>query len=344
MSTADAIPTVKASRTATARDAAYDLVKGFLVLVMVAFHGIEYFVDVRSHHLDFLAFVTGGFVMVTGFAVSRFYLERCGGANRFAVVERLLWRAARLALLFLVLNLLVHTLVKKNYNGQAMGVGRFLGGLGEVFLSGSRSLSAFEILLPIAYTLAAGGIVLGLTANRLKIAVIGVVLFSGVALFGAKSFNLYYTSIGMIGLALGSIRPEILVGQRRCWPAMVLSLLMVGYFTLVAIVPEDNLLMYAFGVTVVLGSAHQWFDWVGPESRILGALALLGKYSLVCYLEQIFLLQLIKRVGSSSLLGMADAALPFLAVNLVLWFTCRLLEAGRSRMVWLDRSYKWVFG
>ena len=52
------------------RDSGLDFLKGFLVLVMVVHHSLEYFLGPRYPVIKYFDFVTGAFVFVAGFIVS----------------------------------------------------------------------------------------------------------------------------------------------------------------------------------------------------------------------------------------------------------------------------------
>src|SRR5215212_9205486 len=58
------------------RDLGLDFVKGVLVIVMVAYHVLDYFVVGADLLYRYLHFVSGAFIFTTGYVVAGFYKDK----------------------------------------------------------------------------------------------------------------------------------------------------------------------------------------------------------------------------------------------------------------------------
>jgi predicted acyltransferase len=105
-----------------------------------------------------------------------------------------------------------------------------------------------------------------------------------------------------------------------------------------------NTTAYTIGVALVLIALY----WAASAMNAGGAaahwLALLGRYSLVGYILQIVLIQLLLRAmgGQRLPIGLELAAIGIATLTAVV-ATCRLLEWMRSRSRGVDGAYRFVF-
>ena len=82
-----------------ARNHAIDFTKGFLVIVMVAYHLLNYFLDGGERVYMYLNYVTGGFIFISGLLCSTIYYNKFM-KDKLYVHKRLLIRGLKLRLLF----------------------------------------------------------------------------------------------------------------------------------------------------------------------------------------------------------------------------------------------------
>jgi len=121
-----------------------DLTKGFLVLLMVVYHSLNY---TRQYQLAFLylSFLPSSFILITGFLLSRVYAPRYVPGDRSLMI-RLFLRGFRLLLLFTGLNLIAQFVRSPAY-GHSVGVAAFFQNWSDIYLFGSSRLAAFDVRL-----------------------------------------------------------------------------------------------------------------------------------------------------------------------------------------------------
>jgi len=329
-------------RSVSSRDYAYDFTKGFLVQVMIAFHSIQYFVGLHQIELNYLDFVTGGFVLLAGAAVTRFYLQKYDQQPAL-MLRRLLIRGAKLVLLFALLNTCVHAFIKKNYNGVEFGVRHFFDHAFEVFIPGSKQLSCFEILLPIGYTLMLAGVLVSALRSTVGRVALIVTLFALSCIWVAAPFNVRFTAIGLSGVLIGYLRNVDLIPRTRRIAVAALLVLVAGYALSITWLEQDNLWLYFIGVASVVQFVSLSAEDLNFDTRLVKAIVLFGRYSLFSYLFQILLLQLLLRILGTELLGKSEAILPMLATNGALYVVVVALESLRARHKFVNGSYRLVF-
>jgi peptidoglycan/LPS O-acetylase OafA/YrhL len=323
-----------------------DFAKGFLVLVMVLYHWWSIFVSPFGEIFTYLRFLTPSFICISGFIVSGVYFSKYG-ANRGAMARRLVVRGFRLLGVFVALNvarvavsdLWLHLPIGRLDAKTMAGIWLTGHGVG----GGNEKVAAFGILVPIGYLLIAlAPLVLAKKFGRKPIAGALAVCWLGVVtlgLAGAYSFTLELLAIGLLGGVLGAIPTERIDRfVARGWPAIVVAYAAyaaaisrwgVPYILQVVGVPLSLLLIYALARLV-----RNW--------RPSDPVAFFGRYSLVGYIVQIALLQILGHLWARSGFGLAGLAATFLAAAvgtyIAVWITDRL----RIASPFLDRLYRAV--
>ena len=94
------------------RDNAIDFIKGFFVLGMVVYHTTNYFIIGNLSFYNYFSYVAQGFIFISGFICASFYYEKYKKDKRY-VISRLVSRAFKLVLIFLVINLTILIFVKQ---------------------------------------------------------------------------------------------------------------------------------------------------------------------------------------------------------------------------------------
>ena len=324
------------------RDPSFDFLKGFLVVVMVVHHTLEYFVGPDYWLIRYVDFVTGGFVFAAGF-LPALLLQSNPGGNRQKTCARLFARGVKLLLLFVILNILLGFLLEKSPGGKQFGVSQFFRNLYPIFLYGDKSLVAFAILVPIAYTLIALAILLQARHVRSVVAITALGLVTFCTLSSGWSFNLYYLSMGLAGGAAGMlVNPRLMGSSVR--PG-IKALLWAGaavYMVSITFLRHDNAVLYAAGIFCVLGCAYTSVRAFEPETLWFQYHVVLGQYSLLGYLGQILFLQMLRR-GHISALHWTLGLIPFLLTCVFLGGMSVGLDFLRKRNVTIDLAYRSVF-
>jgi hypothetical protein len=284
---------LEASHSALAtRDLTLDLVKGALVVIMVVYHAMNIFSTAGPDEYAYVRFVSGSFILMSGYIVARFYEARFSADWR-STSHRLVVRGLKLLILFTLLNLLINLTGIGNPNKAQLGIQRYMSSLFEVYVSGEPGYASFQILLPIAYLLVAAPALLMLVRLRKWLFVASFAMVVASSLFGIESVNLGFAALGGIGLSGGMLtnameRPVVMRGAWSIAGGLLASVLLMKYLS-------ADPTTYAIGTIVILKLLYDLGKAVGPGSRLARASILLGRYSLVCYIAQIIFMQGLSR-------------------------------------------------
>jgi hypothetical protein len=134
------------------RNHVIDFTKGSLVATMVAYHTLNYFVYGYNIAYAYIGFVTQAFIFYSGFMCGTLYFNKFT-INQEIVYRRLTLRGLKLIILWFILNIVIHSLLTKNFNNQDLGLDLFLNNIFSIFITGDDRISRFAILLPIGYVL-----------------------------------------------------------------------------------------------------------------------------------------------------------------------------------------------
>jgi peptidoglycan/LPS O-acetylase OafA/YrhL len=324
------------------RIASLDFSKGVLVLLMVVYHWLNYFIGLQWEGYKYLRFLTPAFVFISGFVVSRVYLERYSFDDP-RLRRRLIRRGLKLLALFLSLNVLIDwtlgggQIVNFSDPSAALSWGT------AIFIKG-RGRAAFEILVPIAYFLLLAPFVL-LLSRRLRvslsaIAVMAIVAASALSSVHRLNPHVEVLSIAFAGLAVGSLSTSR-TASVLSWPVLLLPayLIYLGAVTiwnvpypLLVVGVALNLLLIA-----VIGTA-----W-GTSGAIQQYVVRMGQYSLLSYIAQIAALQVLRRALSGRHLDWGALAGAFVAALAVTIVVVELSVLLRSRSLAFDRLYRTIF-
>ncbi len=336
------VHSISAAASPSTRIDALDLTKGVLVVLMVAYHSLNY---TTEFYLAFryLSFLPASFIFLTGFIVANIYSARYDIRDQ-RLHRRLLLRGARLVALFTALNVGANLIKSQNYNGEAMSVARFFQHWYEVYVLGSGRLAAFEVLLPIGYLLLASPVLLRLnhrSSSALPILTV-VVITATFALehSGAMVSNLNLLSAGLLGMVAGRISIERL-GRLGRYPLQLA--LAYGACHALGMLIGLSYAVQLLGACVALSMIYAFSVRFGSKDWLPGKLVRLGQYSLVSYILQIGLLQVLARfLGHAPPWSLPTLALFLATLMLMLW----LVEAAhwlRARSTDVERLYRAVF-
>jgi hypothetical protein len=327
---------------------ALDFTKGALVLLMVLYHWINYFIGQEvTYYYKYLRFLTPSFIFIAGFMISNVYLSKYAAADP-RLAKRLFTRGIKLFAIFLALNLarvLVVPFLGTDSVARNVLEPR---NLFTIFVSGNLpvtgKLVSFSILVPISYLLMlSGALMIPYRHFRYTFHFVCGLLLFGILILGitgARSYALEFVTTGMLGVLAGFAPIESV--NRLARHPYQLMLAYAGY--LIAITLWD-----VYFPLLVVGTALSlmliyWMGTTGSESgKITGETILLGKYSLLAYISQIAILQILAAGFHRLNLGIAGLSLSFLAAFALTIASVEIVDRARRRMSGVDRVYRWVF-
>jgi hypothetical protein len=274
------------------RDLTLDVVKGVLVVVMVVYHAMNIFSTAGPDEYAYVRFVSGSFILMSGYIVARFDGPRFKADWRGTSL-RLVARGLKLLVLFTLLNLLIGLTGIGNPDKVQLDLQGYVGALYEVYVAGEPGYASFQILLPIAYLLVAAPTVLMLGRLSKWLFVASFAMACAPSLLGIDSVNLDFVVLGAIGLSGGILtnpveKPLAMTGVWSIAGSLLASVILMKYL-------NANLATYALGTIVILKLLYELSKAIGPATPLARASILLGRYSLVCYIAQIIFMQGLSR-------------------------------------------------
>jgi peptidoglycan/LPS O-acetylase OafA/YrhL len=331
------------------RNPALDFTKGALVLFMVLYHWLEYFVSTTGDFYRYIRFVTPSFIFITGFLISNVYLSKYEISDP-RLPKRLLQRGLKILGIFVALNVIISLLFSQSYAGRILFTSFSVSNLvaiyvtGNTVIGGSGKVAAFYVLVPISYLLllSAGLLILGRFFKYIFHTVF--VLFLGgilvLDLAGLKSANLELLTIGLLGVLFGYVpiekinrfvrHPYVIMGAYLCY-LIAIRIWNATYPLQIVGVCLSVTLIYLVGTKEdEPGSARKHVD-------------LLGKYSLLGYIAQIAILQVLYRTLRHVNLGIGTLILSFFAAFALTMVSVEVVDYLRARSTVVDRLHRAIF-
>jgi peptidoglycan/LPS O-acetylase OafA/YrhL len=323
---------------------AIDFTKGALVIFMVIYHALNYSTQLELG-FRYLAFLPPSFIFITGFLIAFVYFPRPRGRDA-ATSGRMVVRGLKLLVLFTVLNVLGTLVSTRNYNGQPMHLKSFFAHWQEIYFSGAGTMAAFEVLLPIAYILLLGPLLLWLSRQGRwtvpALAVLTIPVLAGLeANRSGVPVNAAMMSAGLLGAALGLL-PQASFDQLGRWwvvPPVLYAILAglahdrMGERFLLQLSAATLSVAALFGI----GARFQKTAW------LMDRFTMLGNYSLLAYIVQIAFLQILVRLLGRPEPASLDFLLLLSATLLVTVLAAELTDWLRTASSWVDRAYRLVF-
>lgn len=330
------------------RIAGLDFTKGTLVLFMVLYHWLNYFISTQGYFYRYLRFVTPSFIFISGFLISNVYLSKYGARDP-RLPKRLMQRGLKILVVFLFLNLIISLFFTRSYDGKMPSFGLSPESLFAIYITGniaanSAKAAAFYILVPISYLLLLSSALLYVCRfYKYTFHVVGGLLFLCIfilALFGIETGNLQLLAIGLLGVVMGYFRISkintlakhfyALVGVYACYEVLI-SIMDPIYPLQVLGVCLAVLLIYLLG-------AHE-----AEAGGIRENVTLVGKYSLVGYISQIVILQLLYRSLNHFHPEALELMLSFIAAFGLTILTVKAVDGARTKSAVVDSAYRAVF-
>lgn len=333
----------------TDRIPALDFSKGALVLIMVLYHWLNYFYQSDGDIYRYLRFLTPSFIFITGFLISNVSIAKYGiGDARLS--RKLLQRGLKLLGVFAALNIVRACLLSGPTRSQILIAHSSLRGLVQIYIvgiggaGGPLKAVAFPILIPIGYLLLLSALLLVIARVYKNIfyvvflaAMVGVFALEW---FGKQSANLELIAIGLLGLILGYAPIEKInaVVRHPFWLA-------VAYACYVAAITVWNVIypLQIVGVCLSVAIIYLLGDGRGEPGRVRRCIILLGRYSLLGYIAQIAILQLLHGGLRHVELGWIALLASFVAAFALTILAVEATEWARGKVPVVDRLYKAVF-
>ncbi len=326
------------------RISALDFTKGTLVLVMVLYHWLNYFVGAQGSYYRYLSFLPPSFICITGFLISQVYFSKYRITDA-RLPRRLTVRGLKLLVIFISLNLGISLLITGPHGARRFD--KFsVRSLESIFVTGNMAggrMVAFYVLVPIGYLLLLSACML-IAYRAYKYvfhAMTALCLLANLVLDlnGLKSVNLELLTIGLLGISIGYI-PLAKVNYLLRYPFAVF----VAYlcYTAAITVWDAPYPLQVAGVLLTLALIYLVGSVSGEGGRMQRSLILLGKYSLLGYIAQIAILQVLRRGLQMYLPAWALLASFVAAVALTL-MTVEAVNRARAKAAVVNRLYAAVF-
>jgi hypothetical protein len=334
------------------RNQSLDIIKGFLVFVMIGYHAAAFFVDEvslgRSLQLHVWGFVSGSWIFLSGLIISNHYSVSFQGDPR-GISMRLISRGLKLLLIILITNLLIGN-ITISFPGA---LPKLVPGLVDIIILDNPAATglSFEILVSIGNLLILSPIFLA--NERAGLALASIATLAGI-LFVSSDMHLpglvWMLTCGTAGIAAGyAIRfgwfAALVAKPKRerialaiAFVALIVDFALAWYFDL----PRKQLANYLFGIVCVLSTVYLAADVFRPRGMVVDALCLMARYSLFCYLWQMVLIVgWFFAVGNRPILG--NYVVVLVIIQLALIACTALLDRLRKKYRFVRWSYDAVF-
>ena len=334
--------TVQRTSTSVARIASFDFVKGALVLVMILYHCSNYFIGLHWGGYRYLRFLTTSFIFITGFLVSYVYLSKYSYDDP-RLCRKMGLRGLKLLTLFVALNVVADRTLGMRLQLNLGDSYALREAAYAVFVEGTAH-AAFDILVSISYFLLLAPLVLFISGRfriRLWVFAAAAVMATVVAEFsGLTNPHCEMLSVAMVGLAAGTFR-----GDRAATLLRSPLVIIAAYVIYAAAITVWNVTfsLQVVGVCVSVLALYTIAEVCGSSGLLQRCVIRLGQYSLLAYVAQIVVLQVLRRGLKGHDLSGAELAVP-LAIGVVATFAVVQVTAWlRVRHTFFDRSYRIIF-
>lgn len=320
------------------RDLTLDWVKGVLVIVMVIYHAMNIFTSAPPSDYAYIRFVSGSFVLLSGFTIARFNADSWRSAKAWPLILR----GLKLVALFTVLNLIISITGAGNPTKPHHELRGFASAIYDIFVVGAQRQASFQILLPIAYLLIVAPLFLALRAYRGLVALVVAIFVLAYALSPMESVNLEFLLFGLAGLSGGLV----LRGWEAPWLGRNLGESLASLVVVILAMKFLSVYFISLLVGMVLllkifydvGKRVDRAPWLSPS------LVLFGRLSLVCYIAQIVFLQLLSKAMGRPRWDLGyEVLVPILVTTAFLLGLSMLIRHLDARSRLFAHAYAFVF-
>lgn len=323
---------------------ALDFTKGLLVVFMVAYHSLNYSATPGMGFRCF-PFLPPSFVLITGFLLSNVYLKKYGVASQTRN-KRLLARGLKLLLLFTALNVIMNLALHGNHKGHLLGIRTFCTEWYPIYIIGGQRWASFEVLLPISYILLLSPLFFKIDTmgrHALAAVLVALVLLSLCLESGTNApINLMLFTAGLLGMVLGKLSRSSLEPLALWWPYLMAVDVLCVYFGFNPMAQQLFIMQYicsCISLAVIFGLGIR----CGSRGRFQRVTILLGKYSLLSYIAQIAVLQIVARAEPRLRDGTKGLGVLFVTTLIITFCTVWIVRYARVKSFVADRIYKIIF-
>jgi hypothetical protein len=317
----------------------YDIIKGLCVIIMIMHHCYDYF-DLYSPNKIYLRFVTGAFVFFAGFMITNIYF-RDSIINFEKISKRLIQRGFRLILLFIIFNSFIFILLKNGLLSlNFSNTDYLLKNIAIIFFIGKSKIVAFEILLPIAYVFIITGIIIKFFKEKYWIIFpISIILFILCSFFyfsQASGYNIRYLTIGLLGVSIGFISLDKLLFFKKYTIYFI-----VFYILYLFAITYLKIYFPLYFLTVVINILLFYIISININTKNIFTknIMLLGEYSLISYIFQIFFLQIYSKLFKQDFFIVLD----FLITLIITLLFIQTLDYLKRKYIIFNKTYKIFF-
>lgn len=285
------------SDTRIIRDDTLDFVRGLCVLGIIVHHCLDYFLTGTLLH-RYMRFTSGSFLFLAGFVLTHVALPKYDMATdgkKFVI--RYTVRGLKLIVLVIIINLFLKMIFDiKSFSRFDYSRVWFL--IWDVLIVGNYLLIAFDLLIPIGYTIIAVGVISFLSVDRKWIIIIITILLVCICsvffIDQSGAYNFLYLTIGLCGASIGLIAQDKIESP----PLYILIIIFLVFISLLIYIPLGRLYypIYILNVIANIFFFYQLGRRIRLSSFISKSMLILGRYSLFAYLFQIAILQFQRRI------------------------------------------------
>ena len=339
------VPTQAATKAV--RIPALDFTKGVLVLFMVLYHWLNYFISPGGDLYRYLRFLTPSFIFITGFLISHVYCAKYGWPDK-QVPKRLTIRGLKILGVFLLLNGAI-ALIPGSPSRSILAGNSLVDNLIAIFVTGnvateSGKAASFGILVPISYLLLASALI-SISSKFFRYIFQSVCIAMFVCIFCLQPLsihiiNLEHLAVGSLGVVLGYTSNA---GIRKLVSNPYLLGLAYCAYLSAATIWDVPFALRVVGVCLTLLVIYAVGDRSEKPAVSFAPVILLGRYSLFGYIWQIAILQMLHRLLSHGIPGIAGLITSFVAGFALTIAGVEAVDRLRPRWQTLDQVYRYAF-
>ncbi len=332
-------------------DADFDICRAFLVVSMIIAHVFEQFYG-PDYNRNFTAYVTIGFVFISGLTISAIYGQKVAQEPR-KYLKRFMRRALKLIALFVVCNGGGMLLLGERFSTiNQLSVREMMI---QLFIGTQQQIVSFQILIPIAATMFLSWFVLSQRSTRLDLPIIALLFIIFYILEHFKVFHgvgLHWTLVGLMGTFAGKwvsqlpwdkVKEQILASR----VSLIAGVFMFAYYATMVLVKNEGVL---FSVHIIPTVVVLLFVYllsakleISKRSGILILAEILSEYMLFVYIFHITLINVFFLVIPKDGLDFLSTALVSCLVLALSMSCCYLLQNSIKKWGLSRRIYNMAF-
>lgn len=322
-----------------------DFTKGVLVVVMVAYHTLNYFLLGKGIYYLYIIYVAEAFIFFSGVVCAIFYSDAYE-KNRKSVQKRLIIRSAKLVSIFLLSNVVIVLTIRREDFLSKIDGKNAIDIINDLLILGNPKICSFEIILPIAYLLFFCIFLLYTKKWAELIYCIYVVAYIYISIENLyMAYNIKCLYIGIGGFYSGVIFKKYSVNlNKSIYKNLCISLAALYFFILIPFNFSLSSFSYYVLINIVVISLSSIGGFINNKNYLNIVVFKFGQYSLILYLLQMLYIQIMQFATKYKTKEMSIAIISiFIFINLLLYLSTYTLIYLRKRYKAIDSAYKLVF-